>query len=354
VNSRYRVRLFDPQDRGSFEDLYRAVYGTAWREKTNLRWTLDCPLADAGAAVAVDGDTVVSAQPYCDLPLHTPWGPSRTTLLLDVATHPAHQRCGLFRRVVTAAREAAFERGASVITTTPNRIAFRGFMTLPEWVRLCSLDCLFLPLGMGDRVPGGSALSFGMRLALGAWSLCLKGLIPQAGRSSQPGHTIEAPWSPGAEADDLWSSAAADRGIMVVRNHAFLRWRFGADYRLFLLRDRRGPAGYTAARTLTRAGTKVGMILDCMTAGTATGALPLLEAVITWLRDQRASAVMGYFPRGSMAWRQAHAAGFFCLPRPLVPREYPVCASVRPEDPHRAELLDSSRWYMSLADSDLA
>jgi hypothetical protein len=103
VNSPYHVRLFVPRDRSSLEDLYRAVYGQAWCKKTNLRWTLDRPLAEAGAAVAVVGDVVTSAQPYCDLPRHTPWGPARAGLFLDVATHPAHQRRGLFRRVVAAA-----------------------------------------------------------------------------------------------------------------------------------------------------------------------------------------------------------------------------------------------------------
>ena len=96
------------------------------------------------------------------------------------------------------------------------------------------------------------------------------------------------------------------------------------------------------------------MIVDCLTGDDGINALPLFEAVISWLREQGASAAMGYFRRGSAAWQQARAAGFLCLPRPLVPRDYPVCASVRPEEPRQADLLDASRWHMSLADSDLA
>src|SRR5262245_22516426 len=156
MNTPYAVRLFVPEDRSSLEDLYRAVYGQAWREKTNLGWSFDRPLTEGGAAVAVEGDVVASAQPYCDLPLHTSLGPARATLFLDIATHPAHQRRGLFRRVVAAARAAAFERGASIIMTTPNRVAFKGFMTMPEWFQLCAIDCLFLPLGAGGRGLDGS------------------------------------------------------------------------------------------------------------------------------------------------------------------------------------------------------
>jgi GNAT superfamily N-acetyltransferase len=354
MNSRYQVRLFVPADRSSLEDLYRAAYGEIWRERTNLGWTLDHPLDAAGAAVAVEGDVVVSTQPYCDFPLHTPWGTARATLFLDAATHPAHQRRGLFRLVVGAAREAAFARGVSIIMTTPNRTAFQGFMTMREWARLCSLDCLFLPLGAGDRMVDGSLKSFAARAILATVSPLWKVRPTWLTSPRRSECTVETPWSPGSDADELWKCAAEHMGIMVARDRAFLQWRFGSSYRLFLARDAGGPAGYTAARIIARAGVKIGMVLDCMTIGDGVCALPLLEFVIGWLRKQGACAAIGYFLRGSAPWHQARAAGFLCLPRSLSPRDYPVCASVRLEDHHSAELMNPSRWYMSLADSDLA
>jgi GNAT superfamily N-acetyltransferase len=354
VSSASEVRLFVPGDRNSLEDLYRAVYGQVWRERTNLGWTLDRPLVEAGAAVVMEGDVVVSAQPYCDLPLHTPWGPARATLFLDVATHPAHQRRGLFRRVVLAARAAAFERGSSIIMTTPNRLAFQGFMTMPEWRRFCVLDCLFLPLGAGNRVLGAGLLSLGGRGVLAIASLFCKPPPAQDPESSRSKDKIEAAWSPDAEADELWRRAAPHMNIVVARDRAFLQWRFGADYQLFLARDSQGPLGYAAARLITRAGLKVGMVVDCLTVDDGINGLPLFEAVIAWLREQGASAALGYFRRGSAAWHRARAGGFLRLPRPLVPRDYPVCVSVRPGEHYQAELLDASRWHMTLADSDLA
>jgi hypothetical protein len=353
VKSPYQVRLFVPEDRNSLEDLYRAVYGEIWRERTNLAWTLDHPLDEAGAAVAVDGDVVVSAQPYCDFPLHTPWGTSRATLFLDVATHPTHQRRGLFRRVVAAASEAAFARGSLIIMTTPNRTAFRGFMTMPEWVRLCSLDCLFLPLGAGDRTRDGGLTSLAVRAVLATVSPLWQRRPMRLVSPRRAECTFETPWSPSSDADELWKCAAEHASIMVVRDRAFLQWRFGSSYRLFLARDARGPTGYAAARIIARAGLKIGMVLDCMTVGDGACTPPLLESIGVWLREQGASAALGYFLRGSAPWHQARTVGFACLPRPLVPRQYPVCASVRPEEPHGVDLLNPSRWYMSLADSDL-
>jgi GNAT superfamily N-acetyltransferase len=354
VTPPYEVRLFVPGDRSSLEELYREVYGQAWGDKTNLQWTLDRPLAEGGAAVAVEGDVVVSAQPYCDLPLHTSWGLARATLFLDIATHPAHQRRGLFKRVVAAARVAAFERGASIIMTTPNRVAFQGFMTMPEWIQLCALDCLFLPLGAGDRGLGGGFMSLGARGAFATAALLLRRAAPQRRQVVQSKYPVDSTWSPDADADKLWRCAAPNTGIMVARDQAFLQWRFGSDYRLFLGRGSQGPLGYVAARLITRAGIKVGLVVDYLMIDEGISALPLLEAVIAWLRAQGAAAAMGYFRRGSTAWQQARAGGFLRLPRPLVPRHYPVCVSVRPDTPCRANLLDASRWSMSLADSDLA
>jgi GNAT superfamily N-acetyltransferase len=354
VTSPYQERLFLPQDRPSLEALYGAVYGQSWREKTNLAWTLDNPLGDAGAAIVVEDDQVVATQPYCDFPLHTPWGTARATLFLDVATHPAHQRRGLFRRVVAVARAAAFNRGASIIMTTPNRTAFRGFMTMPGWVCLCRLDCLFLPLGAGEGTMRSSLMSLGIRVALATASLLYMKLPSWANAPRPSPYAIQTPWIPSSDADELWRDAAAHAGITVLRDRAFLQWRFGLPYRLFLARDARRLGGYAAVRVITRAGVKIGMVLDCMTVDDDRCAPPLLSSITSWLKEQGASAAMGYFRRGSAPWRQARATGFLCLPRPIMPREYPVCASVRPEEPHGPDLLNPSHWYMSLADSDLA
>lgn len=349
----YHARLFGPEDRSSLETLYRAVYGQAWRQKTNFSWTLDRPLAVGGAAVVVQDDVVASAQPFCDFPLHTPRGPSSATLLLDVATHPAHQRRGLFRMVVGEARRAAFERGASIVMTTPNRAAFQGFMTMPEWRRLCTLDCLFRPIGAGEKVPGAGPVSLGARGALEVASrLWVRGRA-RPSRSSGSPCRVEAAWSPGAEADELWRRVAPRSDLLVARDRSFLGWRFGAGYRLFLARDPQGPSGYAAACVLTRGGLKVGMVVDALAADEAC-ARPLFDAATEWLRQQGSCAAIGYFRRGSDTWRRARAAGFVSLPGLLSPRPYPVCVSVRPETPAQADLLDPSRWHMSLADSDLA
>jgi GNAT superfamily N-acetyltransferase len=349
----YRARLFAPADRRSLEDLYRAVYGEAWRRKTNFAWTLDRPLAAGGAAVVVQGDVVVSAQPFCDLPLRTPRGRSAVTLFLDVATHPAHQRRGLFKLVVGEARRAAFERGASIVMTTPNRAAFQGFMTMPEWRRLCVLDCLVRPIGAGHRAAGAGLVAATARAALGVASRLWFTRRARPPASAGTPCQVQAAWSPDAEADALWHRAAPQSGFIVTRDRSFLGWRFGPDYRLFLARDSRGPGGYAAARVLTRSGLKVGMVVDAMAAD-GSCALPLFEAVTGWMRQQGASAAIGYFRRGSDAWSLARAAGFASLPGVLVPRPYPVCVSVRSEAPDQADLLDPSRWHLSLADSDLA
>src|SRR5262245_65559503 len=77
MNSSHHIRFYKPGDRLALEDLYQDVYGEAWRDNTRLGWYIDQPLAEAGSAVAVTGDKIVAAQPFCDFPLHTPWGVMR-------------------------------------------------------------------------------------------------------------------------------------------------------------------------------------------------------------------------------------------------------------------------------------
>jgi GNAT superfamily N-acetyltransferase len=354
VNAAPHTRFYTPEDRPALEALYRAVYGEAWRDHTRLGWYSEQPLAEAGSSLAAIGNKIIAAQPFCDFPLHTPWGVGRATLFLDVATHPEHRRQGLFRRVVAAARTAAFERGACLAMTTPNRTAFQGFQRMQEWGRLCTLDCLLVPIGAGARTHGAGSIVLGARLGLAVASVFWHGPRLQTRQAGPVPYTVESPWVPGMEAEVLWRRVAAGAGLMVQRDRAFLHWRFDAGCQLFLAQAAHGPVGYAAVRIITRAGLKLGMLLDCVTAGDSANAVPLLAAVLAWLREQGASAALGYFVRYSAPWHQARAAGFVCLPRPLVPRDYPVCASVRPDDPHSAELLNPAHWYMSLADSDLA
>jgi hypothetical protein len=351
--SHYHIRPFVPADRSSLGDLYRSIYGEAWRSKTNFAWSIDNSFAAGGAAVAVTGDAIVSAQAYCDFPLHTPWGTRRGTLLLDAATHPAHQRRGLFRRVVDAATAAAFDRDTLIVMTTPNRFAARGFQNMRAWQRLCSLECLALPLSLSKHARGDRLLSVATRLALSAASLFRRrrsAIVP----SSPPWHGgVESPWDPGSEADELWRRAARQGGIMAARDRGFLRWRFGEDYRLFLARDGRAPVAYAAARVVSWAGLKMGMLVDCVTAGDGASAARLLASVVNWMEEQDASAALGYFLPQSAAWHYAREAGFLRLARALAPRDYPVYVSVRPEGPYRPQILNVSRWHLSLADSDL-
>jgi GNAT superfamily N-acetyltransferase len=354
MNASYGLRFFEPADRGALEDFYRAVYGETWPQNTRLGWYADQPLADAGASLAVTGKTIAAAQPYFDLPLQTPWGSARSTLLLDVATHPQHRRQGLFRRVVAAARAAAFERGASLVMSTPNETAFRGFQTMPEWQELCSLDCLFMPMGAGKKANGAGALSLGARAVFAGASMFWEKARTKHTRPDLPQYVIDAPWTPGPDADSLWKEASDNHDIVIPRDLAFLRWRFDGDYRLFLARAPQGPVGYAAARVVSRSGLRLGILLDCILAHNTLSALPLLAAVVAWLREQGVSASIAYFVRHSAAWQIMRNAGFFRLAKPIIPRKYPVCVSVHSEHPHGAELLNASRWHMSLADSDLA
>src|SRR5206468_11132407 len=52
MSSSHHIRFYNPGDRLALEDLYRAVYGEAWRDNTRLEWYTDQPLGEAGSAVA--------------------------------------------------------------------------------------------------------------------------------------------------------------------------------------------------------------------------------------------------------------------------------------------------------------
>jgi hypothetical protein len=154
----------------------------------------------------------------------------------------------------------------------------------------------------------------------------------------------------------LWHDFAADVGVAVDRNAAYLNWRLrrrpANDYRHLALYDAGKLAGFVSFCLREKHGAKLGYILELLYArGTTRAGSALLNAALGELASGGAEL--------SLAWNLPHSAnraayvrsGFMPLPQSLRPIELHWGVRRLAADAE-AVLGNRSQWYLSYLDSD--
>ncbi len=347
-----RFRMYEPRDRAGLIELFRAVYGGAAAAMTSAWRYLDRPGDVARIAVAESDGRIVGAQPSHDIALRIRNNPVRGALLLDVMTHPAYRRRGVFAGVVDTVRRASLEQGIRLLMTTPNGDAARGFERLPAWRCLGDMIPLVAPIDILALLKGGSR----PRGAPGAGASPSRtpgdagaGSAPRTRRASRLDRPIE----------DLCRRFSGLAPCMTSRSDEFLRWRFSEqtarEYEFFLLDGDAGCDGLAITTRGRLVGREVLLLADLL--------LPrprreprnlLLGAVKARAREAGVAALVTYVSPGSPLLPLLGRNGFWRVPRRLRPRAYTVWLSGDLGRDDWALAGDLTSWHLTLADSDLA
>jgi hypothetical protein len=150
------------------------------------------------------------------------------------------------------------------------------------------------------------------RLAgLGAvWNGLWEARLPPADARVQVRPVREA----GPEFDALWQACAAQARASLVRDSAWVQWRYlsapALDY-VVLLAEREGtPAGYLAYRIESAAGRRVGYIADVAALPDGAALAALLRRALADMRAGGAETAAGLFVPGTAAHQALRRAGF--------------------------------------------
>lgn len=170
----------------------------------------------------------------------------RAARAVDTATHPAHQRKGIFSRLTRAAIEDLREEGAAFIFNTPNHQSLPGYLKMgwsevtrwPIFIRPVS----WLELGRtyfakwrkgdgGERAPDD----------------CLGGLMAWTDFRAEHGRKMD-------EVVSRHERLRTQVGYRTERTPAFLDWRYGRhpdiDYGVHAVTDGEGLRGVVVARSV--------------------------------------------------------------------------------------------------------
>ena len=163
----------------------------------------------------------------------------------------------------------------------------------------------------------------------------------------------------GPEFDLLWERISNVADNILVRDRAFLDWRFvrapTRRYDLFAARSDGRLLGYLAGRTAVVEGLRWGLVIDLLAEKTALGEAAASRLVAAYRRhiakdgvDLAASLMFKHAPAAAALRRN----GFIACPPALLPREFPALLHWNMTGPAPSGFFDPKSWFITLADYD--
>lgn len=175
-----------------------------------FRWKhLDNPAGASPMWLAVDGDDTAGFRTMLNWRFAGPAGTRRAVRAVDTATHPDHQRRGIFRLLSTTAVDELTADGVDFVFNTPNDNSRPGYLRM-GWREVGRVATRFAVSGVGALPRLARA-----RTAADKWSLPL-----------DVGEPVDR------VVDDLVDLAAttpAPAGWATDRTADHLRWRYGFE-----------------------------------------------------------------------------------------------------------------------------
>jgi GNAT superfamily N-acetyltransferase len=313
------VRPFEDTDLDEVLDVMRLSLGESAvlrRTPDLFAWKhFDNPFGRSIILVAESGGAIVGLRAFMRWELVTARGERlRCVRAVDTATHPDHQRRGIFRTLTLAAVEHARDDGVDLVFNTPNPRSGAGYLTM-GWFEVGRLGVMAAP---GLRRPGAQAAA---------------GALPDP-----DGWVAEA-----RPLADRPLAAVADRpaaGLRTPRTPEYLAWRFSGHPTAGYLAVESG-ASTAVVRPNVRGRWKELVLSDVF------GPRPAAAIRATVLHN-RAAYLATWFSEGSPERAAALRSGV--LPFPGVRTLTLVANPLRPIDARTTSL---AGWDLASSDLEL-
>ena len=344
----WTIRAYQPGDEHALVALFARVFGRSITEAHWLWKLKGRPSPVENVWLAVHDDRPIFQ--YAGIPVHyrLPNGERHAMVSVDTMTDPHFQRRGLLTQVGQYAYDAWRAAGVSFVIGLPNQ-RWGSRTGALGWVELFPLQWLVRPLRpasmIARRVTAPAVSRFTPLDAI--WNSYWT-------RRSQHDATIHIRpvTDAGPEFDALWQAACDGIPISVVRDSAWVAWRYlnppSFDYRLLLAERAGQPVGYAAYRLDESSGRKVGALAELFVGRDDVKARDMfVRRVVEELRAAGAEVVATLAVPGAALYRAFRRAGFF--PRAAFSVQI---VPLQPDLPMEI-LRDPQQWSLAGGDFDV-
>jgi GNAT superfamily N-acetyltransferase len=308
---RLPVRQYRAGDEAQLVALFAAVFGRSIDEPHWL-WKLRHATSPApNVLLAMSGERPVFQ--YAGIPVSFLLNGSRADgmVSVDTMTAPDFRRRGLLTQVAGEAYARWRDAGVQFVIGLPNEQWGSRTRAL-GWVPLFGLQRLVRPLRPEVMLAHRVGLPWLRHLAVisAAWN----GLVAPRLRRDPSIQTCAVSQAD-EEFDELWDKCRQDAKFSVIRDRAWVQWRFmdcPRRYQVLLARRDGVPVGYCAWRVDESQGRRRAFLAELVAARDEPNVLQtLLAELVSGLQEQRAEYLLTLAPPGTRLHRLLRKQGFF-------------------------------------------
>ena len=326
------VRDATEADRGAAVVLLAAAHGSETRSAGSWDWLFRGRL---DRYVVADAGDQLAAQ-YALLPLRLQHRGEviDASLSLDTATHPDFTGRGLMTELALRAYDRP---GGDLVFGFPNSNSAWIFYNRLGWHELTPFPLLVKPLPGLVRALSPVPLPRGPHLRR------------SRSESAERFDRFDS-W-----ADDIWDATSAELGTAVVRDSAYLNWRFAdapATYDRFVVQAGGKPVAYSILRTVPWRRSRVSYLMELAAhPGAEQEAASALNAAVATARDLGAAGVAALVTPRNPLGGVLRAQGFR-VPPARVRAGFSFGARLSGDLESHTELHRLDAWHLTAADFD--
>jgi GNAT superfamily N-acetyltransferase len=284
--------------------------------------------------------------------------PHVANLCLNVATTPEWRGRGVFSALLDDASAVSGKEGLAFTFAFPNQASFPSFIKRASYTDVGSVPLLLRPINpqrLAHRKTGSRVLA---KIA------SLAGLIWRPLPARPPDEAPDVEITPVESFDDsftaFWERIKGRFPVMVVRDAAYLNWRFVEvplrRYVSFAARSDGEVRGFTVLRVAPVSRFDAGLIVDLAVEpgelGLAAGRR-LIDQAYSYFKECDLDILGSLALPHTDEFRLLRAKGFWVCPKPLEPQPFRLVVRCYGDDASPSRLaLDARNWFITLGDYD--
>ncbi len=305
---------------------------------------------------------------YGNIPLHIKVGDRvvRGAQAVDAMVAPEARRHGVFVRLAQETFRDMDAAGVELDYVFPSPAARAGFVERLGWTTVGAVPRYTLVLSPSALTPAGKRAGFPRQQYVWLFAAALirlSRLRSDPARAGQPGAPIVREVAGfDARFDRLWDEAAADFPIAVVRDAAYLNWRYAMHptlrYHILAAEQNGRVMGFAVLSPRDFERSRALALAELLSApGALDAGMALLAAAAVHARRLGAAQVHCWMlPRYALYRRLLTENGFVHWPWPYVPGalrySVPFLVRPRPRSTLAADPAALATWYLAMGDHD--
>ncbi len=354
----FELRAYQPGNEHAICALFEKVFGKPMGKTESIRhwqWEfLQNPIGGLFIKLAWDGDKLVGQYAASPVKMYANGCNIIAALSHDTMTDPHYNGLGIFRTTAEAVYKEQANAGQSFIYGFPNRNSIHGFIKYLQWHKIIPVPVYIRPIrltkNLSRRIFQRADNSLADRDDIFDKATSL--LIDKSGK-----YELHIEMEFGDWVDDLWMRCRKQHSLWVVRDKAYLNWRYVTKpenkYHIVSVWQGVQPVGYVVLACANMNFGKAMFIMDFMVDLDFNHAADLLiRYVVNAAKKNECALASVLLTPGSKYLPIFRKKLFLPLPERLFPQ--PLYFGARCFDPSINKLVnDPKAWSISWGDNDV-